>query len=130
MNWRRGFWRLWIVGSVLWALAVAVLVNISSDEKSRGAYPTPDGHQTFVPWERIWSLDGQNSCAKARQEDTSLGNPFACFEPRKPERMLRGVLPTDAQVTAFLFLALVPSVVALVLGLAVAWIVRGFRRTA
>jgi len=57
MNWRRGFFRIWIVLSLIWIVAVAGV-----------AY-----QNEWLPRERIAE---QNACAEKRTANPSLGNPF------------------------------------------------------
>jgi hypothetical protein len=48
MNWRRGLFRLWIVGSALFVIAVAVF-SYSDIEAQFNAAPPPQGFEIVVP---------------------------------------------------------------------------------
>jgi hypothetical protein len=62
MNWRRGFVRVWLVGSVAWI-----------------------GFAAWTFYEMVWvprqAAAAANKCANARTANPSLGNPFDCFPP-------------------------------------------------
>src|SRR6516162_7231079 len=51
MNWRRGLFRLWIVGSVLFVLAIAFIgySEIKAQFNADAAPPPPQGAEMLVP---------------------------------------------------------------------------------
>jgi hypothetical protein len=102
VSWRRGFFRLWLVSSLLWVSLLAWI-----------------GYQRFV----------QLSCFDARKATPSLGNPYECL-PSTGYPDFDYLLPNTATVIDFVAMALAPTVCVLIAGLIAAWIAAGFGRRA
>lgn len=106
MNWKLGFFRIWIVASICWVSFVGWLF-----------------YNATVVSRRITAT--QQACVDDRRADPSLGNVFDCFD--------KGIRFDDlttfgSVVTKYLALAVGPMFGALVLWFVAAWIVAGFNR--
>ena len=105
MNWKRGFFRIWIVASVGWAGFVGWLF-----------------YNATVVSQRQAAI--QSACVEDRRADPSLGNVFDCFE--------KGIRIDDLTtfgsiLTKHLALAVGPMIAALVVWFVAAWILAGFQ---
>ena len=96
--------RLWFVASICWI-----------------------GFVGWVGYQRLSQL----ACYDARRADPSLGNPYFCL-PDEGFPALDQLFPIQFARTWWQFLAwaLVPSALALMAGVVIAWIVLGFRSSA
>jgi hypothetical protein len=101
MNWKRGLIRVWIVGSIAWALFVAWL-----------AYSARSGAFT------------QEACFKAHEANPALGNPFDCFDSG---HYFDDLIPLSSFIERYIAIALAPSLAALLLGFVIAWVAAGFK---
>ncbi len=100
---RRGFFRLWIAASLLWA--------------------------GFAGWSVYQATAGaraadQSACVELRKAQPQLGNPFDCFDAGME---FGDLLPPGTRIREFAVLTLPPVIGAFVLGVAVMWIAAGFR---
>jgi hypothetical protein len=86
VSWRRGFFRLWLVVSLLWVSFLAWI-----------------GYQRFV----------QLSCFDARKAAPSLGNLYECL-PSTGYPDFDYLLPNTATVIDFIAMAVAPIVCALI----------------
>ena len=69
----------------------------------------------------------QKKCADAREKDRTLGNIFSCFDPQTPEgtAVIRETFRDELERLAYV--GLMPPGGVLGLGLAVFWILSGFK---
>jgi hypothetical protein len=105
MNWRRGLFRLWLVGSIVWTGLASWHVY----------------DRTLTARERA---SRQAACVDERRRKPELGNPFDCFDGG----MEFGDLVTAISVARELAVMTVPPIVgSFLMGLAFFWIVTGFR---
>src|SRR5262249_52725058 len=107
MNWKLGFFRIWIVASICW-LAFVGFAFYSYEISPRQLAAT------------------QAACAEARQANPALGNVFDCFEKGGP--LFADLIPLKGVLPTWLVLAFVPLFAVLLLGFAIAWISAGFKR--
>ncbi len=112
MNWREGPFRLWIVGTALW-LAVSIYME---GAHVCAAYEPPREAQITSPW------------MKAKWEPDLLS-------PRDTGRIVFDCLPSAENVRAMpdlreraVIFILGPPTIALVVGWALLWALRGFHR--
>ena len=124
MNWSRGFFRLWLTVSILWVAGVtwAGYINVIEPRNKVAA---------------------EHACFEARRLNPAALNPFDCFEgnttPAPPagfvaDQRVRGDWRFDDLVPLsfhwhYILIALLPVLIVLLLGMALRWIVAGFRRT-
>jgi hypothetical protein len=104
MSWRRGLLRLWLLVSALWVGVVAWIAYYSA----------------VVPRQTA------ATCFAAREADRNLGNPFDCFDLASP---FADLIPVSSDIIKYGTWAFAPVVATLVLGLSIAWVLAGFRRT-
>ncbi|WP_269929848.1 hypothetical protein [Aminobacter sp. HY435] len=114
MNFRRGFWRLWIVVSLFW---VGLLVM----EQQKG--PTALWFEMADGWE-------------ARREIAS-GGGVQPYDPKNPDAYYKGLEEADRLVkriwrgndarNALTAMVMLPTIL-LVVGVIVGWVAKGFRR--
>jgi hypothetical protein len=108
MNWRRRLWRLWLVFSLSWIVAVGV----------------------YAWKQKPWAPSRQHTCFEAAKVE-GRRNPLDCFQD---ETILPPYVPmssTDIAIAAreYAASALLPPFITLALGLLGTWIVSGFART-
>jgi hypothetical protein len=103
MSWRRGLLRLWLLGSALWVGVVAWIAYYS----------------VVVP------RQAAATCFETRKADSTLGNPFDCFDSASP---FADLIPWSSDIMKYGTWAFAPVVATLVLGLSIAWVLAGFRR--
>ena len=141
MNWRRGFLRLWLVASVIWIAGNAVVFQL------------PGNLIEVTPWLR--PADPAGWWLKDPLAVEPLPPPVAREGPQPPPAVFVPLPPgavldppttqsegpwTKYQVEArrrdaiaslwgFVFFGLGPPLAALCLGIAIMWVLRGFRRT-
>jgi hypothetical protein len=106
MNWKLGFFRIWVVACICWAAFVGWLFYNATVVSSR-------------------MTATQEACVADRRADPSLGNVFDCFD--------KGIRFEDLStfgslVTKHLALAIGPMIGALVLWFVAVWVVAGFNR--
>jgi len=104
MNWKLGFFRIWIVASVCWAVFVGWLF-----------YAAVIAPRSLAA--------AQDACIEARRAEPALGNPFDCFAKGLN---FDYVIPIGPFVAKYLALAVGPMVGAFLLWFVGAWIVAGF----
>lgn len=137
MSWRRGFFRLWLVLSVIYIVgavydhapytyqpAPVAISNLSDEDLKKLAQK----NASASPQVTFDDLIPQNKPAVGHgltdEEAAKLGakpNPFAQFDP-KPGDINWPYIKDSVPVIV------IPPVFFLALGLAIAWIARGFRR--
>jgi hypothetical protein len=106
MNWKLGFFRLWIVVSACWAAVVAWLF-----------------YAAVVAPRSLAAV--QDACVEARRAEPALGSPFDCFAKGMN---FDYVLPLGPIVAKYLALAAGPMLAAFLFWFVGAWIVDGFYR--
>ncbi|KOF13907.1 hypothetical protein AC244_29570 [Ensifer adhaerens] len=118
MNFRRGFFRLWLIVSALWVLTLVVYVEIEGRRRD-----VTDGGSIFV---RGWVVitDGwkaEKAVAAMRERAGTSGSPSIVVPDEIGSRLQAG---REVQKAALLFggMLLGPPLVLLVLG---AWVIRG-----
>jgi hypothetical protein len=104
MNWKLGFFRLWIVASVAWAAVVGGLFYIA-----------------VVAPRSLAAI--QDACVEARRAEPALGSPFDCFAKGMN---FDYVIPLGPIVAKYLALAIGPMIAAFLLWFVAAWIAAGF----
>jgi hypothetical protein len=113
INWNRGSWRLWVVGSVAWViLSVAI---IRPDEAVN----------------TIWKFRNVNVTFTDRE--VGIGDlPLTATEERNVELRIEVARRLDRAkrtLEDFALFGLLPPAVALVIGFALVWAIRGFTVT-
>jgi len=106
MNWKLGFFRLWIVSSACWAAVVGWLFYVA-----------------VVAPRSLAAV--QDACVELHRADPSLGSPFDCFAKGMN---FDYVIPLGPIVAKYLALAAVPMLAAVLFWFVGAWIVAGFYR--
>jgi hypothetical protein len=104
VRWGRGFFRIWLVLSVLW---IAGAVWVETRPLSPGLLPTPQAE-----------CEAAEARSGVKTPDCVAAMEFVFDAARRQQK-------TDAEKMAWV---LVPPVLLLLAGAAVAWAVRGFRR--
>jgi hypothetical protein len=108
MSWRRGFWRLWLVLSLLWIVAVGV----------------------YAWKEEPWVMSSRmRTCMDAKEAQGA--NLLSCFEYTEIARLRQGPVGSAdiaAAAKEYAAFALIPPLVVLGLGLLGAWVASGFAR--
>lgn len=154
MTWRRGFFRLWVVVTLVW-VALAVLVSWSGLTSSSTyhtvtafAYPkgstTPDEFSDYSDNYRAIRKaveDGKASAVPVPGHDwATLFMAASTDEGAKADRAaaLSSLLTKrdEALVSArqksawsgLLWISTLPPITVLLIGVAIAWVLRGFRR--
>ena len=107
MSWRRGLLRLWLLVSVLWIGVVGWI-----------AY-----YGAVVPRQ---AAAAQVACFEARKVDSTLGNPFDCFDGASSK--FADLVPWSSDIMKYGTWAIAPVFATLLLGLSIAWVLAGFRR--
>jgi hypothetical protein len=135
MNWSKGLWRLWIVATGAWLIAVAIFVGISfanqpAPSRVTGeALATPTGGTTKLPWEAAWSVADQNNCVAARTKNPKLGNLFECFDLADKEQPI-GPPSLVATIWFAIWLGMLPPLAVLFSAFIGNWVLAGFRQKA
>jgi hypothetical protein len=106
MNWKLGFFRLWIVASACWAAAVGWLF-----------------YTAVVAPRSLAAI--QDACVEARRAEPALGSPFDCFAKGMN---FDYVIPLGPIVAKYLALAVGPMLAAFLFWFVGEWIVAGFYR--
>lgn len=117
MKWRRGLFRLWIVLSVCWVVAISAL--------TWSTLPTDE----WVPgWARNESTDLPNKPPKQETPaDLWPGTPVKPqFNPNEPYEVDKSGERME-HIRKAAVLAFVPPTIIVVLGGALAWAIRGFQ---
>jgi hypothetical protein len=108
MNWRRGLFRLWLVLSLCWIVAVSV----------------------YAWKQEPWMLSLRvPACFEAKR--AAGANPFNCFDVAEGVRLREAsvrLADIAAAAKEYAVYAFLPPLIALVLGLSGAWMVSGFAR--
>ena len=133
MRWGRGFFRAWIVISVLW---VGLAVMIAKPEtyrqvwhKAKYEIATPSGQKftlhTSMPRDHLVEiLDSEFQHEEARPGGTKV-------EPSTRDALLQqideGYRAQDQALQAWIA-TIIPPVALLLLGIAIGWVIGGFRR--
>ena len=149
MNIRRGLWRTWIAGSGLWAGLVVLFTTSGSpamfqreltDDEAFGR-PAPTAQQ----WPGVLVPAGQPSWMSAPAVEpgrVTASNPFDHFDAQQPDAGVPAGPPARSQsapaaawrlnpafvrewTTAF-WVATIPPLAVLSLGLLAGWVLRGF----
>jgi hypothetical protein len=127
VSWTRGFFRLWLVATVLWVLGLAAMVRLDRDLASlyalRGAAPVAD---TRDPGLRVddalrrfdLAMAGNRKSDQELVASTDVGDRIAAYERR---------LYLQRRLHHFLYPAVGLPLGAFVLGATLAWVLRGFR---
>lgn len=106
MNWTRGLVRLWLVASILWAALVGWIAYESA----------------VVP--RLAAAN-QESCFQSRKADSTLGNPFDCFD--SGGMSFADLVPRSTDIVTYSAWVLIPPLALLFLGFMIKWVLAGFR---
>jgi hypothetical protein len=106
MNWKLGFFRLWIVASACWAAAVGWLFYVA-----------------VVAPRSLTAI--QDACVEARRAEPALGSPFDCFAKGMN---FDYVIPLGPLVAKYLALAAVPMLAAFLFWFVGVWVVAGFHQ--
>jgi hypothetical protein len=106
MNWKLGFFRLWIVVSACWAVVVGWLF-----------------YSAVVAPRSLAAI--QDACVEARRAEPALGSPFDCFAKGLN---FDYVLPLGPIVAKYIALAVGPMLAAFLFWFVAAWVVAGFYR--
>lgn len=157
MNIRRGLFRLWVVASLLWAIAIAVVAWLVIDRApylSRRTYLYVS-KETVLPFRPtdgiVWGADGIGEFVDPYDRRTSdlhgflqvqMPNNTYLYVPDAVATALlkeRGVALSAReqdifnahaqQFGIFVLLAVLPSVAVLIIGAALGWAFSGFART-
>ena len=104
MNWKRGLFRFWIVGSTIWILVTAALIVDEAISETG----------------RMRTEAEIASCKAVLKPDE---NPFSCFSPIVTRNF------DTSKLVDGLPLVFAPPVVVLALGMALGWAVAGFTRS-
>jgi hypothetical protein len=136
MNWRRGFFRIWLLASILWILGIAAafwtdaakqfeLARLSDEELISQRYPVC--RQLPNPPPKGFILD---ECADALQKAGI--NPFDVYDIAELRRWGRGNSYVEQSMRMIsvappmLALLLGPPFCILLFGIAVGWVLSGF----
>lgn len=127
MNWRLGFFRLWVALSVLWAIgwgwyAYAELWHRTFVVKDPNGLEFAVLAKRDTPKSDVIAFVQQNASAKQRQEDCATKPGPWCQHPMG----LTMHNWTDGLALGIAFLLLPPTVI-FVFGLTISWIASGFR---
>jgi len=132
-NWNRGLLRTWIVLSILWIVVTGIALRVGPDVfRNREASETvifanPQGGIATKPWERNWSKKDMESCAQARMNDRSLGNPIDCFDdPSGTKDYIGGKYEIRDRIASFAMLSTLPPLAVFAIWWIAVWIARGF----
>ena len=113
INWSRGSWRLWVVGSLAW---VVLSVMIIRPDKAANT---------------LWKFRNVNVTFTDRE--VGIGDlPLAAAEERNVELRMEVARRLDhakRKLKDFALVGLLPPAVALVIGFALVWAIRGFTVT-
>jgi len=134
MAWRQGFFRIWVVLSVIW---VGVAILIAQPKTYVWLWNAPKYEITF-PTGLKFTLDG----GKTREEATELLDSQIKHEVSRPGReklklddrdellqsMYGGYSSPGDQARDAWLATLIPPVGLFLVGLTVGWILRGFRK--
>jgi hypothetical protein len=107
MNWKRGFFRVWLVLSVCWLGFWALGIYEHVVERSSAA--------------------AAHACFMAKKDIPPPGNPFDCFDGVRGNRFA-DLIPLPRSISNYVAIALGPPIALLLLGLVTIWVSRGFRR--
>ncbi len=118
-----GWWRLWIAGSLVWVILGALTIG-------GFAYHVSRVRADFAPTLR-------NMCENSAMDPRAQAREGRTNDPASIEAEVKACLDRDASNNAqwpaiaktWAVAALVPPVVALLLGLLGAWVARGFRQS-
>jgi hypothetical protein len=134
MNWKRGLIRLWLLVSIAWSgFAVSEGWRDAAEDCANAQYYASKLHPECSEYRRL--LDGEEACKQHRQALTSLtpGAQAAVIAAQKTIaddgcRMgaMAWAAAEDAAPQVALFI--VASIAIFIIGAALLWVVRGFRR--
>lgn len=143
MNWARGFFRLWVVLSILWVVAIALLeglpdlqsyarqmqrTDVTAFEVS--ASPNPDGSYTMEADGRSFVIEIAGTVPPASDAWQRMLEDVAQQFNRDAEEANTAVrVARQSSVLGLLLLAAIPPVLLLMLGSSLLWAFRGFRRS-
>lgn len=143
-----GWQRLWVVATALWTAPVAWLAYETApnaeDFRSRWASQLPDAPRPAIEALERCRQQGKRAAAddpslnpyllfiECSKADTAYGISFRKLEQEyrdKAEKEITEKLPRDLAAHYFTHLAvwLVPALLVYLLGMSIAWVVRGFR---
>jgi hypothetical protein len=146
MNARRGFFRLWVVGSALWAIGVGVVAFQMSPTLQPAEFVMPDATSGFFKLDNVFDQFVPAFQAVHRKVEfpnnvtlfvhTSV--PEATLKEQAPEFFKTYSAPRGDELTKARFslwknallAAVLPSLGILLLGSLVGWIFKGFARDA
>src|SRR5882672_2385677 len=133
MNWKLGFWRIWLVVSLIWMICVVLISNPIST-----LFPKPIHFQ-------IWGYDTEFPADLPKQEVNKALVEFLAHErsnkpngpwlqyqggiEQKVEETLQNYQPVDRLRAAIVLVvtAFAPPLFLLIFGIAIAWITSGFK---
>lgn len=131
MNWRRGFWRVWGVISIVW-IAVAFVIAAPFPSTNPVVRFDAWGHQVKLPADTEKETVRSALIKFLNEERAKDPGPWIEYQgniDEKVDELIRNYQPTSWfwQLLPFSMIALLPPAILLVLGMALGWIVRGFR---
>jgi hypothetical protein len=143
MNWGKGFFRLWVLAVFLWVAGI-ILTAIGSwppfSEHKYYAWNSGSGNFKGVDWTDNYELEkainaGQHTAVESPEGFTVVfGNGVERSQVnagvRKVREAVEGERPLriKSHIAAAAVFAIVPPIVILLGGLALAWVIGGFRR--
>ena len=134
MAWRKGFFRIWVVLSVIW---IGVAILIAKPQTYVWLWNAPKYEITLPTGSRI-ILDGSKSREEANEflddqiKHEASNRPGAKIEPGTRDEVLNSIYggyasPGERAREAW-FAAVLPPIGLFIIGLAVGWIFTGFRK--
>lgn len=131
MQWARGFFRVWIIISILW---IGVVVMIAKPETypllwhgSKWDIGTPTGHQFILDASMTREQLEQTLDSALRQEEARAGHKL---ESGIREVLLNHVDERERardQAPQIWLITILPPIALLLLGIAIGWVLSGFR---
>ena len=119
MNWNRGFFRLWLIGTVVWICLAAASI-------------LPSAATTYWDFRSVPShmgADARTTYEKSLTASNDMGGLTRVTDPTVATIELgRRLTKADNALNSFLWVGLLPPVVMLGVGTALAWALQGFAK--